>query len=103
MKSARTSSIGMVIGALMAAPCFLGIVAGAVGLGALATSSLFVFLDEYRLIFMIIALLLLIASHWGLRRARDFRPTRLVWGATIIVVGLIAAELIIDPPFGHEG
>jgi hypothetical protein len=97
-RATRWSSISMIIGALMAAPCFVGILVGLVGLGALATSSLMVFFDTYRYIFMAVALGLLLLSHWGLRRAREFRPTRLVWAATAIVVLLIAAELIIDPP-----
>jgi hypothetical protein len=101
-RATRWSSISMVIGALMAAPCFVGILVGLVGLGALATSSLMVFFDTYRYIFMAIALVLLGLSHWGLRRAREFRPTKLVWIATTIVVVFIAAELILDPPWSRH-
>ena len=97
--NARWSSIGMLVGALMAAPCFIGILLIPIGLGAVMMSGAAMFLDEYRYIFMFVSLALLALSQYGLRKADVFRPTKLVWILTIIAIGLIAGELIVDPPW----
>lgn len=100
--STGRSSVGMVIAACLSAPCFIGIVLLPLGLGAVAASTLFVFLDEYRFIFMLAALVLLGVSHWALRSAREFRPTTLLWVLTIVTLALIAAELIVDSPWDRR-
>ena len=95
--NARWSSVTMVLSAIVGAPCFLGILLVPIGLGAVAASSVFVFFDQYRFIFMALAIGLLVLSHWGLRKAEVFRPTKLVWILTIVTAGMIIAELIIHP------
>ena len=103
MLNAKWSSMVMLAGGLLSAPCFIGILLIPIGLGAVMATSLSAFLDTYRYTFMGVALVLLGVTHWGLRRAQaEFRPTRLVWILTIITLALIAGELIVDPPWARH-
>lgn len=100
--NARWSTAGMLVAGLGSAPCFIGIMLLPLGLGAVTMSSVFTFLDEFRILFMIGALALLAISHWALHRAQEFRPTGLVWAFTVVVLVLIVGELIVDPPWARH-
>jgi hypothetical protein len=101
VKHVRMTSLGLIVSGLVSAPCFVGIALIPVGLGAVMSSALFTFLDTYRYIFMAVTVGLLVVAHVGLRRAEVFRPTWLVWGATVVAAVFILGELAIDPPWGE--
>jgi hypothetical protein len=101
--NATWSSTGMLLGALLSAPCAVGILLIPLGLGAVMMGGFFMFLDTYRYLFIVAALILLGVSHWGLRYAQEeFRPTRLVWVLTIVAVLFIISELVVDPPWARH-
>ncbi|UCC88348.1 MAG: hypothetical protein JSV81_03300 [Anaerolineales bacterium] len=101
--NATWTSAGMLIGALLSAPCFVGILLIPLGLGAVMMSGFSMFLDTYRYLFIVAALILLGVSHWGLGHAQEeFRPTRLVWVLTIVAALFILGELAVDPPWARH-
>ncbi len=101
-RRSRASSIALVITGLASAPCFIGVLLIPVGLGAVMTSAAFKFLDEWRLLFMGLTLVLLAVAHIGLRKSDVFRPTALVWGATVIALAFIIGEIVVDPPWDRH-
>jgi hypothetical protein len=72
-----------------------------VGLGAVASSALFTFLDTYRYVFMAATVGLLAVAHVGLKRAEVVRPMALIWAAAVITAVSILGELAIDPQWGQ--
>ena len=95
----RQSTLGMVILALFAAPCVGGLALTPIGLGAaFMASGLFVFLDDYRLITMAAPLVLLGVTLGECRRTGRAIPLYVTL-SIIVILGLITAELIVDPPW----
>lgn len=102
VKRTPASSIGLIITGLLSAPCFIGVLLIPVGLGAVMTSAAFKFFDAWRYLFMGLSVALLVVAHIGLRKADVFRPTLLVWIATVVAVALILGEVIVDPPWDRH-
>lgn len=95
------ASAGAIFVGLISAPCFISLLLIPLGLGAFMSTGVFIFLDGYRYLFMALALLAVLLVHWVLRRGQ-FRPTRTIWVITFFVIALVAAELIVDPPWARH-
>jgi amino acid transporter len=90
------------VGGLIAAPCVIGIILIPLGLGAsVMASGPFKFLDDWRFVFMGLALVLLIIAHVTARRG-GHKVGALLWVITFLAVAFIAAELIVDPPWDRH-
>jgi xanthine/uracil permease len=97
----RWSILASGIGGLLAAPCAIGVLLIPLGAGSIMTSAAFKFFDDWRYLFMGLALVLLILSHIVARRAHRKTPVML-WILTVLVVAFIAGELYFDPPFDRH-
>jgi hypothetical protein len=89
------------IGALVSAPCVIGILLIPFGLGAVMTSALFTWFDTYRYIFMAVAVALVVLAHVAARRG-GMGASKFLWVITVLTVAFIAAELIVDPPWDRH-
>ncbi|HEV3475646.1 MAG TPA: hypothetical protein VG602_09820 [Actinomycetota bacterium] len=97
----RWSILASGLGGLLAAPCAIGVLLIPLGAGTVMTSAAFKFFDEWRYLFMGLALVLLVLSHIVARRSQKGTPVAL-WILTVLVVGFIAGELYFDPPFDRH-
>lgn len=93
----KPTAFAATIGALLSAPCVIYLVVLPLGLGALGMTAAYAFFDNNRLIFMALTVVLLALAHIQARRTGS-TPTFL-WIVTVIAVGLMLVELIVDPPW----
>jgi cell division protein FtsW (lipid II flippase) len=97
----RWSILASGLGGLLAAPCAIGVLLIPLGAGTVMTSAAFKFFDDWRFLFMGLALALLVLSHIVSRRAHRKTPIAL-WILTVLVVAFIAGELYFDPPWDRH-
>lgn len=93
----RTTAFVATVGALLSAPCVIYLVVLPLGLGALGMTAAYAFFDNNRLIFMALSAFLLALAHIQARRGGS--TPRFLWVVTVIAVGLMLTELIVDPPW----
>lgn len=101
-KRGRVASLFATIGGLIAAPCVIGIILIPLGLGAsVMASGPFKFFDDWRFVFMGLAVVLLVVAHVTARRG-GHRVGVFLWVITVLAIAFIATELIVDPPWDRH-
>lgn len=101
-KPSRVTASGAVAAAVISAPCFVSLLLFPLGVTVGMSSALYIFLDKWRYIPMIVAIVALVGMHLAVRKGSHFKPTKTVWVITVLVALFVVGEIVADPPWSRH-